>query len=82
MPRPAVSQVCYGLFTVVVATMAMLLLSGARSLGAVALVALAALALGLLAALTIPVPRPRAERDGAPGDGAAHAAAVRRSLVR
>jgi hypothetical protein len=48
MPRPATAQVAYGSVTVVLSTLALLLLSGARSGAAVVAVAIGGLALGLL----------------------------------
>jgi hypothetical protein len=52
MPRPTAAQFVYGALTVVSATLAMLLLSEARSGAGVAVIAVAALASGLLVALT------------------------------
>jgi hypothetical protein len=61
MPRPTAAQLAYGSCTVILSTLAMLLLSQTSSPAGIALVAVAALALGLLVALTVPVrraPRP------------------------
>ncbi|MEU5049869.1 hypothetical protein [Streptomyces sp. NPDC021096] len=60
MPRPTPAQIAYGSATVVFSTLAMLLLSQARSGIAVAAVALTALALGLTVAMTVRTPRQRA----------------------
>lgn len=51
MPRPTAAQFAYGALTVVFATLAMLLLSQARSATGIGVVAVAALGLGLLVAL-------------------------------
>src|SRR5690606_31143204 len=59
MPRPTVAQLAYGSCTVVLSTLAMLLLSGASSGAGVAVVAVAALAVGLLVAMTVPLARPQ-----------------------
>ncbi|MFE3638697.1 hypothetical protein [Streptomyces cellostaticus] len=56
MPRPTPAQLAYGSCTVILSTLAMLLLSQASSVLAVAVIALAALALGLLVAMTVPLP--------------------------
>jgi hypothetical protein len=60
MPRPTLAQLAYGTATVVCATLAMLLLSHARSLPAVLAVTVTALGLGLLVALALPRARRRA----------------------
>ena len=57
MPRPTAAQFVYGSATVVLSTLAMLLLSQTRSAAGIALVACAGLVLGLLVAMTVPVPR-------------------------
>ncbi|MGQ4415451.1 hypothetical protein ACN6LA_007721 [Streptomyces sp. SAS_269] len=59
MPRPTAAQLAYGSCTVILSTLAMLLLSQASSGLAIAFIALAALALGLLVAMTVPLPRAR-----------------------
>ncbi|MEU5522336.1 hypothetical protein ACIQCD_20535 [Streptomyces sp. NPDC093250] len=59
MPRPTVAQLAYGSCAVVFATFAMLLLSGATSPLAIAVIAVSALAFGLLAAITAPRLAPR-----------------------
>lgn len=78
MPRPTPAQLAYGTATVVCATLAMLLLSQARSLPALLAVAGTALALGLLVALAFPLarprPRPRYGRRPGPPPAAAHPA--------
>ncbi|MFF8864646.1 hypothetical protein ACF08B_21600 [Streptomyces sp. NPDC015139] len=58
MPRPTVAQLAYGSCTVVLSTLAMLLLSQTSSGLAITVIALAALALGLLVAMTVPTPHP------------------------
>ncbi|MFJ6128960.1 hypothetical protein ACIQKE_28180 [Streptomyces griseoviridis] len=60
MPRPTAAQLAYGSCTVVLSTVAMLLLSQTSSGVGIAVIAFAALALGLLVAMTVPVPGPRA----------------------
>ncbi|MBB5935213.1 hypothetical protein [Streptomyces zagrosensis] len=68
MPRPTPAQFAYGSATVVLSTLAMLLLSEARSGMGVAVISVAGLALGLLVAVTVPIPRPAASspaRDAA-----------------
>ncbi|GAA2953869.1 hypothetical protein ACYCCF_10780 [Streptomyces argenteolus] len=68
MPRPTAAQFSYGSVTVIVSTLAMLLLSRTDSGVGVAVVCAAGLALGLLVALTVPLPRGgrTAERATAP----------------
>ncbi|AWK08892.1 hypothetical protein SSP531S_11600 [Streptomyces spongiicola] len=56
MPRPTAAQLAYGSATVVVSTVAMLLLFRTTTALGVAVVAVAALALGLLVAVTVPAP--------------------------
>ncbi|MEU1461051.1 hypothetical protein ABZ467_10260 [Streptomyces sp. NPDC005727] len=56
MPRPTAAQLAYGSCTVILSTLAMLLLSQASSGPAITVIALAALALGLLVAMTVPLP--------------------------
>ncbi|MEW2618697.1 hypothetical protein [Streptomyces sp. NPDC048106] len=66
MPRPTVAQFAYGVSTVIVSTLAMLLLSQTRSGLGILVIALAALALGLLVAMTVPAPGGRgAQREAA-----------------
>lgn len=76
MPRPTAAQLAYGSATVIVSTIAMLLLSQTSTGIGIAVISAAALALGLLVALTVPIPRRRgrhaAGRSGAvPQDPAA-----------
>ena len=63
MPRPTAAQLAYGSATVIVSTLAMLLLSGRVGHRRPVIAAVTALALGLLVALTVPrpgsPPRPR-----------------------
>ncbi|MEU9103784.1 hypothetical protein AB0D54_05365 [Streptomyces xanthophaeus] len=59
MPRPTAAQLFYGSATVVVSTIAMLLLSRTSTGLGVAVISAAALALGLLVAVTVPAPRHR-----------------------
>ncbi|MFJ3965367.1 hypothetical protein [Streptomyces sp. NPDC090036] len=69
MPRPTAAQLAYGSATVVMSTIAMLLLSQTSTGLGVAVISAAALALGLLVAVTVPAPRRRgrhAARTGAP----------------
>ncbi|MFF4322066.1 hypothetical protein [Streptomyces sp. NPDC001568] len=65
MPRPTAAQLAYGSATVIVSTIAMLLLSQTSTGLGVAVISAAALALGLLVALTVPAPRRRG-RHAAP----------------
>lgn len=53
MPRPTLAPVAYGSLTVVLSTLAMLLLSGARSGAGVVVIAAAGLVLGLLVAFAV-----------------------------
>ncbi|MFC9388991.1 hypothetical protein DEJ44_12315 [Streptomyces venezuelae] len=55
MQRPNAAQLAYGSATVVVATVALLLLSGTTSTLGITAVSLAGLLLGLLVAVTMPV---------------------------
>lgn len=57
MPRPTVAQLTYGSCTVILSTLAMLLLSQTSSGPGVAVIAVAAVALGVLVAMTVPTPR-------------------------
>ncbi|MFV0129700.1 hypothetical protein ACLGI4_18655 [Streptomyces sp. HMX112] len=61
MPRPNVAQLAYGSATVVLSTVAMLLLSRATGGLGIALIGLAALLLGLLVALSVPATGRRAQ---------------------
>ncbi len=79
MPRPSAAQILYGSVTVVFSTLAMLLLSGARTRSNVVIVTVAGLALGLLVAVAIGGARRGPDRAGretpaAPGDVPADAA--------
>ncbi|MGW0858608.1 hypothetical protein [Streptomyces sp. NPDC002690] len=83
MPRPTAAQLAYGCATVVLVTVALLLVSGASSSAAVGAVCLAALALGVLVAVTAPTlrrsggpvpagaPRPYRATDRTPQEGEA-----------
>ncbi|MET4926352.1 hypothetical protein P3L51_29045 [Streptomyces sp. PSRA5] len=57
MPRPTAAQLAYGSATVVLATLAMLLLSGVTSVVGIAVIALVALGLGLLVSVKAVGPR-------------------------
>ncbi|MES4890180.1 hypothetical protein [Streptomyces sp. NPDC096012] len=59
MPRPTAAQLAYGSCTVVLSTLAMLLLSQTSSGLGITVIALVALALGLLVAMTVPLPGAR-----------------------
>ncbi|GHH32166.1 hypothetical protein [Streptomyces candidus] len=59
IPAPSAAQCGYGAATVVLATVAMLLLSQTASPVWIALIACAGLALGLLVAMAVPAPRVR-----------------------
>ncbi|MEU4133937.1 hypothetical protein [Streptomyces wuyuanensis] len=73
MPRPTAAQLAYGSATVVVSTVAMLLLSRATTALGVAVVGVTALTLGLLVAVSVPVPdRAKAARTA----GRSRAAAI------
>ncbi|KAF4409662.1 hypothetical protein [Streptomyces lycii] len=84
MPRPTAAQLAYGSATVVLSTLAMLLMSETRSVLGIVSISLAGLALGLFVAVTVPAPR-AARRPGvaqtAPGSGARGAAAARPAEV-
>ncbi|MCC9703891.1 hypothetical protein E4N62_00560 [Streptomyces sp. MNU76] len=75
MPRPTTAQLAYGSCTVILSTLAMLLLSQTSSGAGIAVIALSALALGLLVALTVPLPK------SAPGASARPAARSRISAA-
>lgn len=69
MPRPTPPQLAYGSLTVIVSTLATLLLADVRSGAAVVAVAAAGLLLGLVAAVTVTMPvaaRRRASLGPAP----------------
>ncbi|GAB2944185.1 hypothetical protein [Streptomyces heilongjiangensis] len=77
MPRPTTAQLAYGSCTVILSTLAMLLLSQTSSGIGIAVIALSALALGLLVSLTVPPPKQAAARAStvtAGNRGAARAA--------
>ncbi|MEJ8644130.1 hypothetical protein WKI68_27970 [Streptomyces sp. MS1.HAVA.3] len=71
MPRPTAAQLAYGSATVIVSTIAMLLLSQTSTGLGVAVISAAALALGLLVALTVPMPRRRGRHAARGGASAA-----------
>ncbi|MER6980465.1 hypothetical protein [Streptomyces carpinensis] len=71
MPRPTAAQLAYGSCTVILSTLAMLLLSQTSSGLGITVVALAALALGLLVAMTVPLPKAQAAPAGTARDSAA-----------
>ncbi len=66
MPRPTVAQLTYGTCTVILSTLAMLLLSETSSGPGVAVIAVAALGLGLLVAMTVPARSSRTARAASP----------------
>jgi len=68
MPRPTAAQLAYGSCTVIVSTLALLLLSPTRSGLGITVVALVALGLGLLVALTAPQPKAGATGAGTHGN--------------
>ncbi|NSC21927.1 hypothetical protein FM076_12250 [Streptomyces albus subsp. chlorinus] len=76
MPRPNAAQLAYGSATVVCSTLAMLLLSQARSGAWIAVIAVAALALGLLVALAVPPVHATLRQRGAVGRVTAPSAAL------
>ncbi|MGW1936792.1 hypothetical protein [Streptomyces goshikiensis] len=89
MPRPTAAQLAYGSATVLVSTIAMLLLSQTSTGVGVAVICAAALALGLLVALTVPAPSrrgrhaaTRAKAPGSPAGTADTTAAARVSAPR
>jgi hypothetical protein len=55
MPRPTVAQLTYGSCTVIVSTLAMLLLSQTSSGPLIAVITVTSVALGVLVAMTLPV---------------------------
>ncbi|MCX4969643.1 hypothetical protein OHA98_33790 [Streptomyces sp. NBC_00654] len=57
MPRPTAAQLAYGSATVILSTLAILLLSRTESGFGMAFACAAALVLGLLVAMTVPVPK-------------------------
>ncbi|MFD8568290.1 hypothetical protein [Streptomyces sp. NPDC057694] len=57
MPRPTVAQLAYGSATVVLSTLAMLLLSQTSSGPGVGVIAMSAVILGLFVALNVPKPK-------------------------
>ncbi|PSM43706.1 hypothetical protein C6Y14_08755 [Streptomyces dioscori] len=70
MPRPTAAQLAYGSCTVLLSTLAMLLLSQTSSGLGVVIIALSALALGLLVAMTVPVQKPAVTAATAPSRAA------------
>src|SRR5689334_5550730 len=82
MPRPTAAQLAYGSSTVILSTLAMLLLSQTGSGLGIAVIALAALALGLLVAMTVPLPKtPAPASAGAPASGQDPVAAPREPVA-
>ncbi|MCS0639128.1 hypothetical protein NX801_26490 [Streptomyces sp. LP05-1] len=71
MPRPTAAQLVYGSATVVLSTVALLLLSGTSAVAGVALIGGAALALGTLVALSVPGARRDRRLPAEPGARAA-----------
>ncbi|THA81868.1 hypothetical protein [Streptomyces sp. A0592] len=76
MPRPTAAQLAYGSATVIVSTIAMLLLSQTSTGLGVAVISAAALALGLLVALTVPAPKRRGRHAARTGGAGAPEARV------
>ncbi|GHB41618.1 hypothetical protein GCM10010347_09160 [Streptomyces cirratus] len=76
MPRPTAAQLAYGSATVIVSTIAMLLLSQTSTGIGIAVISAAALALGLLVALTVPIPRRRGRHAAGRSGAAPEAGAV------
>ncbi|WP_030962795.1 hypothetical protein [Streptomyces sp. NRRL S-378] len=76
MPRPTAAQLAYGSATVIVSTIAMLLLSQTSTGLGVAVISAAALALGLLVALTVPVPKRHGRHAARTGASASAAEAT------
>jgi hypothetical protein len=66
MPRPTAAQLTYGSCTVILSTLAMLLLSQTSSGVGITVIAFAALALGLLVAMTVPLPKPKVVAEAQP----------------
>ncbi|MGW7101079.1 hypothetical protein [Streptomyces sp. NPDC054838] len=81
MPRPTAAQLAYGSATVIVSTIAMLLLSQTSTGIGIAVISAAALALGLLVALTVPIPRRRGRHAARRGDSLHTAGAVPAGLA-
>jgi hypothetical protein len=57
LPRPTAAQLAYGSCTVILSTLAMLLLSQTSSGVGIVAITLSALVLGLLVAMTVPLPK-------------------------
>lgn len=81
MPRPTAAQLAYGSCTVILSTLAMLLLSQTSSGLGIAVVTLAALALGILVAMTVPLPKAHAAPTATAGTAAPAAAGSRESAT-
>ncbi|OIJ67652.1 hypothetical protein [Streptomyces mangrovisoli] len=84
MPRPTAAQLAYGSCTVILSTLAMLLLSQTSSGVGIAVIALAALGLGLLVAMTVPQPKSRGlvARTNIPEAVPERVSALRESTLR
>ncbi|WP_420033885.1 hypothetical protein ACN2WE_16030 [Streptomyces sp. cg28] len=65
MPRPTVAQLAYGSATVVLSTLAMLLLSQTSSGPGVGVIAMSAVILGLFVALSVPKPKQTSAQETA-----------------
>ncbi|WP_105974373.1 hypothetical protein [Streptomyces geranii] len=81
-PRPTAAQLAYGSCTVILSTLAMLLLSQTSSGPGVALIALVGLALGLLVAMTVPRSKPSRTASQVVASSAAPAAPRERVPVQ
>ncbi|MYT72025.1 MULTISPECIES: hypothetical protein [unclassified Streptomyces] len=75
MPRPTVAQLAYGSATVVLSTLAMLLLSQTSSGPGVGVIAMSAVILGLFVALSVPKPKQTPAQE--PAEPSAEAARER-----
>ncbi|MBO1337740.1 hypothetical protein [Streptomyces sp. VRA16 Mangrove soil] len=78
MPRPTVAQLAYGSATVVLSTLAMLLLSQTSSGPGIGVIAMSAVILGLFVALNVPRPKQEPARDARQESGAESGSAAER----
>ncbi|GAA4678001.1 hypothetical protein GCM10023347_35450 [Streptomyces chumphonensis] len=82
MPRPSPAQIAYGLATVMLTAVALLLLTRTESGTGAVLVASGSLVLGLVVSLTVPTRARAAQTGSAPTGAAVHPTAARPATER
>ncbi|WP_431782378.1 hypothetical protein [Streptomyces chumphonensis] len=82
MPRPSPAQIAYGLVTVMLTAVALLLLTRTESGTGAVLIASGSLVLGLIVSLTLPARTRAAQAGSAPTGAAVHSTAARPATER